>query len=321
MKTLYLIGNGFDRAHCLPTNYVDFRNYLEKNHEDFLTRFEEMYGVLTYDELDWKSSEEGKEKWEKSVEKNLWSTFEEEIGHPDEDSMYAEADAMDGTLREFGIKDTLDYHWKERYGFVSQLQRYVLEWVETIDTSNVKPRKSELIGNNTDYFLSFNYTDTLERVYGIKNVLHIHGAVPSCSDVAPIMGHGNQRMIRENLQRAKECMQDGVELYASIYQAIAEFGQSLYKNYNEIIEKNSGFFDRLQDVDKVVCVGISFGDVDIPYLVKIMDAVSPQTQWTGYYFNDTAKARLESVFGIIGISHKFETFIRNVNNFWNMECG
>ena len=31
MKKLFIIGNGFDLAHKLPTRYSDFKNYLTKN--------------------------------------------------------------------------------------------------------------------------------------------------------------------------------------------------------------------------------------------------------------------------------------------------
>ena len=37
---LYIIGNGFDIAHKLPTNYWDFRKYLEYVDYGFLNAFE-----------------------------------------------------------------------------------------------------------------------------------------------------------------------------------------------------------------------------------------------------------------------------------------
>ena len=44
MKTLYIIGNGFDRAHGLETSYWDFRTYLKDNAEEFLENLEHIYG-------------------------------------------------------------------------------------------------------------------------------------------------------------------------------------------------------------------------------------------------------------------------------------
>lgn len=42
---LYIIGNGFDIAHGLPTQYWDFRKYLEKVDYDFLRAFEMRYYI------------------------------------------------------------------------------------------------------------------------------------------------------------------------------------------------------------------------------------------------------------------------------------
>lgn len=40
---------------------------------------------------------------------------------------------------------------------------------------------------NSHYILNFNYTDTLEKIYGEKSVFHIHGNQHS----SIIFGHGN----------------------------------------------------------------------------------------------------------------------------------
>lgn len=51
-KSLYIIGNGFDRAHGLKTSYWDFRTYLEENHWEFLLAFEKLYDFEPFDEAD-----------------------------------------------------------------------------------------------------------------------------------------------------------------------------------------------------------------------------------------------------------------------------
>lgn len=42
---LFVIGNGFDLAHCLKTAYINFREYLEGEDEEFLYDLEGMYGL------------------------------------------------------------------------------------------------------------------------------------------------------------------------------------------------------------------------------------------------------------------------------------
>lgn len=45
IKTLYIIGNGFDLAHGLSTSYWKFREYLEREHQEFLYEFEHLYDI------------------------------------------------------------------------------------------------------------------------------------------------------------------------------------------------------------------------------------------------------------------------------------
>ena len=158
---------------------------------------------------------------------------------------------------------------------------------------------------------------TLEKVYGIKDVLHLHGGIPSCCEIAPIMGHGNKYIIDSYRRKAKEAQEEYVEWYESICNAIADFCESLYKDTDAIISENDDFFSALWDVNQVVCLGLSFGDVDVPYLDRIEYEVRPETKWLVYYHSDEDLKRLKSVFGITGISRKFEVYFRKSDNFWD----
>ena len=71
------------------------------------------------------------------------------------------------------------------------------------------------------------------------------------------------------------------------------------------------------DIDQVVCLGLSFGDVDIPYLERILREVKPNTKWMVYYYGDESRQRLESVFGILGIRRRFETYLLPSDGFWD----
>lgn len=262
-------------------------------------------------------TKEAQERWDKSVINDLWWSFEEKIGHPDVEGMYDSAYSMVDTMPVDGIIDTMNVYWREQYGFVDKLQKYVLEWLQTIDTSQAMCKKDSLINNRNDLFMSFNYTDTLEKVYGIKDVLHLHGGIPSCCEIAPIMGHGNKYIIDSYRRKAKEAQEEYVEWYESICTAIADFCESLYKDTDAIINENDDFFSALWDVNQVVCLGLSFGDVDVPYLDRIEYEVRPETKWLVYYHSDEDLKRLKSVFGITGISRKFEVYFRKSDNFWD----
>lgn len=299
MKTLYLVGNGFDIQHGIRTPYSEFRSFLETHHESFLTDFEAMYNIQPLDDTEPWYTEAAQERWKKSVLKDLWQTFEEEMGNPDVEGMHDMASSLAEQMPEEGIKYTLDLHWKEQYGFSSDLQKYVLEWLESIDTSGVCPIKKSFIGNCSDIFINFNYTDVLERVYGVKTVLHLHGGVPSCSAIPPIMGHGNKFIIDYYKRRAQCASEEFVEWEESICSAIAKFCSSLYKDTDAIISRNESFFSSLKDIEQVVSIGLSFGNVDTPYLLRIAEEIKPTSKWIIYYYSEDDKKRLKDVFGIL----------------------
>jgi len=54
--------------------------------------------------------------------------------------------------------------------------------------------------------------------------------------------------------------------------------------------------EQLKDVDEIIVIGWSAGDVDIPYLCKVRDSVISTTKWKAYYYNDNAKKGLEFAF-------------------------
>lgn len=317
MKTLYLIGNGFDLAHGLDTRYSSFRTFLSKNHDGFLAQFEKMYNIEPLDDTEPWYTEKAQKQWEESVLKDLWKSFEEEIGNPNVDAMHDMAEALTDGMPEDGVKDTLDAYWRKEYGFSRDFQKYVLEWIETVDTSVATVKRKDLVGNKTDLFMSFNYTDTLERVYGINGVLHIHGGVSSCTDTPPIMGHGNKKLIDMYREKAKVAQEEFVEWEESICNAVANYEQALYKDTGKIILDNEDFFTSLSDIDRVVCFGSSFGEVDIPYLKRIDKAVKTTTKWEVYYHDAESCKTLKRVFEAVGISKKHEISFLQSNSFWD----
>ena len=79
---LYIIGNGFDLAHRLPTQYWDFRTYLENLYPDFLNSFEQHYYIYPKDADEYKKN-------------LLWNSFESNLANIDEDIIIDDAVRMD----------------------------------------------------------------------------------------------------------------------------------------------------------------------------------------------------------------------------------
>jgi hypothetical protein len=67
---LFIIGNGFDIGHGLPTGYWDFRTFLDLVYPEFLRSFEEHYDIYPG------MSAEAKKK-------TLWSRFESNLANID----------------------------------------------------------------------------------------------------------------------------------------------------------------------------------------------------------------------------------------------
>ena len=174
MNSLYIIGNGFDIAHKVDTRYWNFRTFLEENHWEFLQRFESLYHIQPLDPSEYGYSQEAQERWNNRVNKDLWSEFERFMATPDIQSMLDYSESVVGNLGlesgNYGIRDTMDAHWRQEFGFIRELQQYVKEWIEQIDLSGVTPRKKALIENDSDYFFNFNYTRVLEDVYRAEQV-------------------------------------------------------------------------------------------------------------------------------------------------------
>lgn len=320
MKTLYIIGNGFDIAHGLDTSYWNFREYLDDIYPEFLEAFEWLYGIGRIDFSDPRVSDKTRERWEKTVNHELWSEFEDKMGQPNIIEMMDASTSMlndmnlDGGLT--GIEDTMDSYWEDQYGYVKKFEKYVKEWIESVDTSDVIPKRKALI-ESTDYFLNFNYTDLLENVYKIDNVLHIHGGVSSVTDIEPIMGHCNYKDIKDHQKSAEEADEMFAEGEASIHRAVVNYLESIYKDTEWIIGLHQIFWKKLSNVDKVVTIGWSAGSVDLPYLRKIRESVSKNTKWYIYCYDDKAYKALRKAMCDEGIEGKYEVNYISTSEFWD----
>ncbi|OIJ17341.1 hypothetical protein BKP37_02215 [Anaerobacillus alkalilacustris] len=271
---LFIIGNGFDRAHDLPTNYIDFRKYLERVDWHYLTNLEAPYNCVPESTQDY-------------VEKYLWREFENNLSEINDTEIIDGALSIDMGLEsgDVGIEDTLNAYWEERYGYIQQLNDFIKSWIEEINV-HVKKKTSKIKRNN-DLYISFNYTLLLEEVYKIdkSQILHIHGSVDE-DDMTPIIGHGNLRRIEEAKALAVEAENNFLEKETSIFKALVNYYESTLKDVTSYLFIHSNFFEKLKSVDSVNIVGHSFGDVDLPYFKRVMDSIPKNAIWNIYFYDD-----------------------------------
>lgn len=265
---LYLIGNGFDIHHGINSKYSDFREWLGKVNSDLICQINELYGI-----------EDNDAKW--------WSDFENKLASLDAVNYGAQ-------IAQENVPDLLSEHcdamWNQASIEVelqldrlfSELRGYFHDWVIHLNS----PSFEKMINLNTQdsIFINFNYTKTLEILYGVNalKVLHVHGCIDS--DENFILGHGcdsNKLWKMNKIEMPKFPQNIPLDEINEYYESF--FGYSLHEKFaleasirgivsqkkpvKEIIRKYSKKFDSIKNVKVVHVYGISLSKVDMPYFI------------------------------------------------------
>lgn len=281
---LFVIGNGFDLAHSLPTKYWNFRQYLEKVYPDFLDAFEEHYYIYPKDSDEYKKN-------------LLWNDFETNLANINEDIIIENAIGIDMGLEsgDVGIEDTLRIYFRDEYRYIDKLAGYLKQWIRTIRIRDVIPVTSQINKDNDDFFITFNYTSVLENIYQIDrgNVLHIHGSLHDYND-DPILGHGNiQRII--DIQAKREYARSRFdEKETSICTIINDYYNTTFKNVDNYMYKLNSLND--YKIDEVIVIGHSVAGIDIPYFKQIDEMTNRKLRWRVYYYNENEIEEMQRVF-------------------------
>lgn len=257
MQKLYVIGNGFDLMHGLPTKYKCFYGFAQELLDD-------ISGFCFPD-----SSE-------------LWSDFENDLGKLDWKKFYSQHNHIDITAENF--KPSMIYGFTDEMAsqsesYVDSIQSKFQEWIEDIDLSVAKKCINLNVGSR---YLSFNYTSTLQKIYGIdpKNILHIHGSVEKSDKL--IFGHdikiGREPAFDKDGEPTRTPFSDAEDAAKSLL-------SSLEKPVDFILNEHVDFFGALIDVDNVIVIGHSLNKIDLPYFKKIADC-AVRANWAVYYYDD-----------------------------------
>ena len=277
---LYIIGDGFDIAHDIKCKYCHFGDFLADNYPDY---YESIMGGYCRSNALWKDFEN---------ELPSCATHIEEFGSQMGNEMREELDY--DPMDDMGIGRWLD----DQYRFLNELPKYLRLWVESIDT-----KKEAVYQINKDsVFLTFNYTDTLEYVYGIDsdNIKHIHGYVKNKKEEL-VIGHCNQKIISYALEKKKEAETNFVDFSVSTFDRVSKYCEVTLKRTSRIIDENTDFFESLSDVDEVIIIGHSLNTVDMPYFKKVFNSISDNVIWKAYYFEEKDEKPFEKVLSDLGI--------------------
>lgn len=296
---LNIIGNGFDLYHGLPSSYLYFAKYLIKSEEEFYETFCQIYGInymkmigptIAHDYI-------------LIAEDIFWSSFEAKLAdvsddfvlnHIPDDLGLENPDPVDIEINDDIISEDLNKHFEN--------------WIEK--TLNVEDNY-EIIKNiyiesdykldldENDFFLQFNYTQTIEKLYDIdaNNILYIHG---KCGEEL-VVGHGDDKRILQ--------IENEIEVLEKDYSFVQSQNNRITENYcilrylqktrkdTESCRRDAKWFykNRVKsNVEKICVYGLSLGDVDLPYLEDVRK-IYPNAKWYFYSFSDTDKIKAKYI--------------------------
>lgn len=268
MNKLYIIGNGFDLHHNLPTTYSDFHNFVIENHSDLQNKLEEYFEFSSNDNYFWKD-------FENDLGTFNWKSFYNTIN---------QVDVLDENFRPSSIYALEDELEQETETLITEIREAFEDWLTDLDLdSTVRMMSLE----EDSIYLNFNYTLTLEEVYQIpiKNITHIHGDVENDLGFL-IFGHNQESEI------SPEFDEDGESTRTSFSDSEGRAQYPFFafqKPVEEIIKQHHKFFNSLKNVDEVIVLGHSLNSVDMPYIELIKSKISSETRWKVSFFNEDKK--------------------------------
>ena len=304
MKTLYIIGNGFDLFHNLKTKYQHFALFLLKKNPDLFALMVKYYWLTDLDPDDEATS----------LRDELWGDFENKLSEMDLEELL---DDFTNYLPDYGSDEfrSGDYHTFDQEisrmidRLTTELYAVFKEFILQVEFDESPSGLIALEPNSL--YLSFNYTDTLELYYGIerKQITYIHGRALTDGE-ATILGHGIDPeefmdkppvaptgLSEEELQQWTDEQSDQYDYaYNTGRDTATGYFRISHKSTAELIEKHSQFFSSLKDVQKVFVLGHSISPVDQPYFLEVIKSVDPGTEWkVSYYGGSEMAERMETM--------------------------
>ena len=278
MSNLFIIGNGFDLSHGIKSSYRDFREYLQEQYDP--TKHE-VYDIPT---INWEHTYDYSDIadfWFNVFDANNddieWSKFENSLYGQNYGDCFSEMvmdrDGEENLFKTVGNNGPLS---RSIVDIVPFINRFFTEWINQIEIDDVKPRKEfqELIDRNKSIFFSTNYTLTLEKVYNISKVCHIHGKIGEDF----IFGHGEDESLYEKYEKENI----GTEYYLS------HIDKVLRKDVQKALKTHRSFFELLgkRGIEKIYSYGFSYGKADLIYVQEIAKSLSRNVIWYLNSFDD-----------------------------------
>jgi hypothetical protein len=296
-ETLYIIGNGFDRYHSLDTLYTSFGKFLKERDNEVYELLLNYFGLpdLTNNDLN------------KNQDSLLWANLETSLSYLDFETVLddnenyiaspSSNDFEDSDYSSYGIQMEIIVK-KLTIEFCELFRQFILEvkFPESVEGKHLNFEKNSI-------FLNFNYTDTIEKYYGIKTerILYLHGKAKNKNDKI-ILGHGikpekfqiKESQMPKNLSEEEQDLwrQEKSDNYDFSYELgkdeIITYFKNSFKHTDEIIQNNNSFFSRIKHIKKIIVIGHSISEVDQPYFKKIINELKGrEIIWKITYYSES----------------------------------
>lgn len=252
-ETLYIIGNGFDLYHGIQSKYSDFKDFVESDNFDLLLNLEKYLS-----------------------KQSLWSDFEMALSYLDRGrivynlqmKIFDPYGPYDDDVFEDNIQDIID---EKIYSMSLQLHSCFVKWILQLQLNLY--RQNRILLKSNSFFLKFNYTQTLERLYNIdqQNIFYIHNRCDNLESQL-ILGHNRSYDECSVADYTKDYYEydDWVDEGGRVE---SQYFHLTYKPVNDIIAYNKGFFHKIKNIKEIFILGHSLSEIDINYFKKIATCI------------------------------------------------
>lgn len=297
---LYIIGNGFDIHHGLKTNYSDFCTYLKINNTAF---YEYIDKYIDFGDPN-----------------NLWEDFENDLSKLRIDEILSDnsiylPNILDEEFKMGEFNNFPDALRQEKDAIVKGLRMNFESFFKSIKIPFSSIQKLVKI-NKDSCFLTFNYTETLERLYSIdsRQILYIHKCIKEGNVV---FGHG---ISPENFKAKAPVPPDNLSIFEKNEwfkkndnwdysfdtgkENLCEYYIETYKHTSELIRNNLCFFEGLKKINRVIVLGHSLCDIDLPYFKEVIKNTPSSTKWVLSFYSKKDYMKISRQLSYLGLKQE-----------------
>ncbi len=284
-RLLYIIGNGFDLHHHIPSGYAAFGRYVSDVDPSLHRLFENYF----------------------SFDGN-WADFENTLAHLDVDLILDEASTY---LVSYSADDWSDaFHHDYQYeidrivsSLSDGLKKRFTEWICSLPIPAPSSCQVPLLNLPLhSRYLTFNYTSTLQKLYGVApdRITYIHNrAVDLNSDL--VLGHGVSPKTIASLNAGAD-LEDQDTRVTQANECIDRYFSRTYKPTDRVISTHHAFFNSLSDIKRICVLGHSLSKVDWPYFALIAENTKVYgPHWAVSYHDEMDIQSMMGAFSEFGI--------------------